>query len=173
MDNSNPLDILIHLLRWEMLIILHLWEANNVLHDFSGCFGCRLLRYWLKGEKAGTYETFAELPGWCDNVRLNEAGDFWVALTGMRPRFQEFINHHPWLRSLLVHLPIPQKLAFAAMTGFKPQAMALRYGPDGQLKEVLEDQTGKVHFASEVLEHDGKLYIGSFYLSHIVIYTMP
>ena len=131
------------------------------------------MRYWLKGQKAGTYETFAELPGWCDNVRLNEAGDFWVAIFGMRPRSEEFLNQRPWLRSLLVHLPIPRKLVVAAMAGFKPQAVAVRYGPDGQLKEVLEDHTGKVQIVSEVLEHDGKLYIGSVYLSHIAIYTMP
>jgi hypothetical protein len=59
------------------------------------------------------------------------------------------------------------------MVGFKPQAVALRYGPDGQLKEVLEDQTGKVQIVSEALEHDGKLYLGSVYLPHIAIYTMP
>jgi hypothetical protein len=127
----------------------------------------------LKGEKAGTYETFAELPGWCDNVRTNEAGDFWVALFGIRPRSQEFVNRRPWLRSLLVHLPIPRNLVAAVMNGLKPQAVALRYGPDGQLKEVLEDRTGKVQIVSEVLEHDGKLYLGSFFLSHIAIYTMP
>ncbi|KAL2945606.1 Protein STRICTOSIDINE SYNTHASE-LIKE 3 [Bienertia sinuspersici] len=35
---------------------------------------------WLKGEKVGTSESFAILPGFPDNVRTNKEGDFWVAL---------------------------------------------------------------------------------------------
>nr|GEV60193.1 protein strictosidine synthase-like 3 [Tanacetum cinerariifolium] len=40
----------------------------------------RLMKYWLKGEKAGTTEVMAILPGFPDNVRTNENGDFWVAI---------------------------------------------------------------------------------------------
>ncbi|KAI4382203.1 hypothetical protein MLD38_008198 [Melastoma candidum] len=41
----------------------------------NGSLG-RLQRYWLKGEKAGTSEVFAILPGFPDNVRTNEDGEF-------------------------------------------------------------------------------------------------
>ncbi|KAM3234526.1 hypothetical protein P3L10_014562 [Capsicum annuum] len=41
---------------------------------------CRILRYWLKGPNVGTHDTFAQLPGFPDNVRTNSRGEFWVAL---------------------------------------------------------------------------------------------
>ncbi|KAM3257236.1 hypothetical protein ACQJBY_049525 [Aegilops geniculata] len=40
-----------------------------------------LRRYWVRGPKAGTNETFAELPGFPDNVRSDGRGGYWVALT--------------------------------------------------------------------------------------------
>ncbi|KAF8689827.1 hypothetical protein HU200_041458 [Digitaria exilis] len=41
---------------------------------------CKLMRYWIKGTKAGTSEPFADLPGYPDNVRADLKGGFWVAL---------------------------------------------------------------------------------------------
>ena len=41
---------------------------------------CKLLRYWIKGSKAGTMELFADLPGYPDNVRPDKKGGYWVAL---------------------------------------------------------------------------------------------
>jgi hypothetical protein len=52
--------------------------------------------------------------------------------------------------------------------------MVIRYGADGNVKEVLEDQTGKVvKLVSEVEEHEGKLYLGSVLLPQIAVYTLP
>ncbi|XP_044981076.1 protein STRICTOSIDINE SYNTHASE-LIKE 10-like [Hordeum vulgare subsp. vulgare] len=39
-----------------------------------------LRRYWVRGAKAGTSETFVELPGFPDNVRPDGNGGYWVAL---------------------------------------------------------------------------------------------
>lgn len=42
-------------------------------------FRCR--RYWLKGDRNGTLDTFAEnLPGGPDNINLAPDGSFWIAL---------------------------------------------------------------------------------------------
>lgn len=38
------------------------------------------MKVWLNGEKAGTAETFVELPGSPDNIRLGSDGHFWIAL---------------------------------------------------------------------------------------------
>lgn len=132
-----------------------------------------MLRYWLKGEKAGTHDIFATLPGGPDNVRRNEKGDFWVALHSLRSSMDRFLSPRPWARTLLVRLPIPMKYAFRIVTG-SSHGMIMRYGPDGSVKEVLEDQTGVVvKFTSEVEEHDGKLYIGSVLLPQVAVYTLP
>lgn len=133
----------------------------------------RVWRYWLKGAKAGSHELFADLPGWPDNVRRNEAGDFWVAIHCLRVRSAEVLSRLPWLRTLLVRLPVPLKVVYGLLAG-KPKGMILRYGPGGELKEILEDQTGRVvKMVSEVEEHDGKLYLGSVLLPHVAVYTLP
>lgn len=41
----------------------------------------RIVRYWLKGPKAGTHEVFIDnLPGFPDNISSNRKGTFWLAL---------------------------------------------------------------------------------------------
>lgn len=130
-------------------------------------------RYWVKGEKAGTNDVFVDLPGWPDNVRCNEAGDFWVAIHSRRMKTQEFLNVQPWLRALIVRLPIPTKIVYGILIG-KPHGMVIRVSADGKVQEVLEDQEGKVvKLVSEVEEHDGKLYLGSVLMPHVAVYTLP
>ncbi|KAG8047414.1 hypothetical protein GUJ93_ZPchr0008g13066 [Zizania palustris] len=41
---------------------------------------CELRRYWVRDPKAGKSETFAEVPGFPDNVRRAD-GYYWVALS--------------------------------------------------------------------------------------------
>ena len=45
----------------------------------------RTLRYWLKGEKAGTSDIFADnLPSFPDNITFNGKDRFWVAIYAPR-----------------------------------------------------------------------------------------
>jgi hypothetical protein len=86
---------------------------------------------------------------------------------------QEFLNTQPWLRALLVRLPIPTKIVYGILIG-KPHGMVIRFSPNGKVQEVLEDQEGKVvKLVSEVEEHDGKLYLGSVLMPHVAVYTLP
>jgi sugar lactone lactonase YvrE len=41
---------------------------------------CKLMRYWIRGPKAGTSEFFANLPRYPNNVRHDGKGGYWVAL---------------------------------------------------------------------------------------------
>lgn len=41
---------------------------------------CKLMRYWIKGLKAGTSEHLADLSSYPDNVRADMKDNFWVAL---------------------------------------------------------------------------------------------
>ncbi|PIA59741.1 hypothetical protein AQUCO_00400559v1 [Aquilegia coerulea] len=105
----------------------------------------RLRKYWLKGEKAGTSEVFAILPGFPDNVRTNEKGEFWVALHCRRSMFAYISSHYPTLRKFWLKLPI----------------------------KILEDSTGKVVRAiSEVEEKDGKLWMGSVLMPFVGVYHL-
>ncbi|GLJ31772.1 hypothetical protein SUGI_0639110 [Cryptomeria japonica] len=128
----------------------------------------RLSRYWLKGPKAGTTDTFAILPGFADNVRINEKGEFWVALHCRRNALTYFLGARPGLRMLLLRLPISAEQQYMGMVGGKVHGIIAKYSSDGELLDVLEDTEGKVVKAvSHVEEKDGRLWIGSVLMPYI------
>nr|AVA07324.1 strictosidine synthase 2 [Dendrobium officinale] len=164
----------------ETTVLLHgLQFPNGVSLSKDGSFlvFCessrnKLTRYWLKGEKAGTPELFAIVPGAPDNLRTNENGEFWVAIHCRRRVFTYFFAMYPKIRKFFLKLPIPTKLQYLIHTGGKLHALIMKYGPDGNLLKVLEDRQGKVVRAvSEVEEKDGKLWIGSVLMSYIAVYA--
>ncbi|KAI5064871.1 hypothetical protein GOP47_0019566 [Adiantum capillus-veneris] len=134
---------------------------------------CRLNRFWLKGAEAGSMETFAELPGFPDNVRVNSKGQFWVAIYCRQSRTAWLLLRFPWLRRALVQLPLTFKQLNTIFLGSHPHALAIRLDQDGKILEVLEDQTGKtVKFISEIEERDGQLWMGSVLMPHIAVYSL-
>ncbi|CAA6662832.1 unnamed protein product [Spirodela intermedia] len=118
----------------------------------EGSLGSRLSRHWLKGEKAGKTEVIGILPGFPDNVRTNEDGDFWEVLDEAA---------HPG------QVPLPaQHWRQAPRHGHQVQ-------PEGKVLQVLEDRKGKVvKIISEVEEKDGKLWIGSVIMPFIAVYDL-
>lgn len=136
----------------------------------DSCVG-RLKRYWLKGPKAGTTDIFALLPGNPDNVRTNEKGEFWVALHCRRNLYSHLMGLYPELRKAILKLPIPTKYHYLAQIGGRLHAVLVKYSPDGELVEILEDSEGKVIRAvSEVEERDGKLWMGSVLMPFMAVY---
>ncbi|RZR97671.1 hypothetical protein BHM03_00026930, partial [Ensete ventricosum] len=105
---------------------------------------CRLNRYWLKGEKAGTLDVFAHLPGFPDNVRTNEKGEFWVAIHCRHSTYAHLMADHNKLRKFFLKLPIPVKYHYFMLIGGRLHALIIKYGPNGDLLETLEDKEGKV-----------------------------
>ncbi len=67
----------------------------------------RVLRYWLKGPKAGTHEVFIDnLPGFPDNITFNGAGRFWLALFAPRDALlDELLPGNFYLRTVIARLP--------------------------------------------------------------------
>lgn len=128
----------------------------------------RVMRYWLKGSKMGTLELFAALPGYPDNIRRTERGDFWVAIHA-KP---SLILKLPLLiRRLLLKLPISFTWLYTKIAANLAKGMVIRLSPHGEILEVLEDQQGKVvKLVSEVEERDGKLWLGSVVLPQIACY---
>lgn len=131
----------------------------------------RLSRYWLKGEKAGTSEVFAHIPGFPDNVRTNEKGEFWVGVHCRRSIYAHMTSLFPRLRKFLLKLPIKAKYHYLMQIGGKLHGIIIKYSPDGELLQILEDRQGKVVRAvSEVEEKDGQLWIGSVLMPFIAVY---
>ncbi|MEQ9735937.1 MAG: SMP-30/gluconolactonase/LRE family protein [Algiphilus sp.] len=117
----------------------------------------RIQRYWLKGDRAGEIEPFAEnLPGFPDNVTFNGEDRFWVALYAPRNPVLDALLPRPALRKIAYRLPealqpLPAKHAYV-----------LAFDPQGQLLVDLQ-AVGADAFApiTSALEHDGMLYLGS------------
>ncbi|CAM8897924.1 unnamed protein product [Rhodiola kirilowii] len=133
----------------------------------------RLRRYWLKGENAGRSEIFANLPGSPDNVRVNEKGEFWVAIHSFHTRIIHFSAFHPTYRKFILKLPISAKLQFLFHQMGLPGAIAVKYSPEGELLETLEDEGGKVvKLLSEVHERNGQLWLGSVLMPYVGVYNL-
>ncbi|GLT44351.1 hypothetical protein SLA2020_182560 [Shorea laevis] len=133
----------------------------------------RLRKYWLKGEKAGTSEVLAILPGFPDNVRTNKDGDFWIAIHCRRTMYTHIMSIYPKFRAFMLRLPIPTKIQYLLQIGGKLHAVVVKYSPEGKLLQILEDSEGKVVKAvSEVEEKDGKLWMGSVLMPFVAVYNL-
>lgn len=131
---------------------------------------CRIMRYWLEGPKTGQLEVFADLPGFPDNVRMNEKGQFWVAIDCCRTPTQEIFSHNPWLRSIYFRLPLKMNF-LARLVGMKMYTIISLFNEEGKIIEVLEDRGGEVvKLVSEVREVNGKLWIGTVAHNHIATF---
>lgn len=134
---------------------------------------CRMMKFWLKGEKAGMSEVMAVLPGFSDNVRTNEKGEFWVGIHNRRTIYAYLNGLYPQLRLFLLKLPIPAKIHYLLQIGGRQHAVIAKYSPEGKLLQILEDRKGKVVKAvSEVEEKDGKLWIGSVLMPFVAVYQL-
>lgn len=133
----------------------------------------RLMKYWLEGPRSGTTEVVANLPGFPDNVRINEKGQFWVAIDCCRTAAQEVLAHNPWMRRVYFRLPIPMSF-LARLMGMRMYTVISLFNEKGEILEVLEDRKGVVmKLVSEVREINGKLWIGTVAHNHIATLPYP
>ncbi|KAL3626979.1 cohesin loading factor Ssl3 [Castilleja foliolosa] len=142
---------------------------------FVFCEGAkgRLSKYWLKGEKAGSTEVMTILPGHPDNVRTNDKGEFWVAIHCRRTIYSHFLALYPNIRRFWLKLPISAKIHYLMQIGGRMHAAVVKYSPEGEFLQMLEDRPGKVVKAvSEVEEKDGKLWMGSVLMPFVAVYQL-
>ncbi|XP_061360335.1 protein STRICTOSIDINE SYNTHASE-LIKE 3-like [Gastrolobium bilobum] len=151
---------------------ISLSKDGSFLVFSEGAVG-RLRKYWLKGDKAGTSEILAILPGFPDNVRVNGNGDFWVAIHCRRYMYSYLNALYPKMRKVILKLPIPTRIQYLIQIGGRFHAVVVKYSPEGKLLQILEDSEGKVVKAvSEVEEKDGKLWMGSVLMPLIAVYNL-
>ena len=131
------------------------------------------MRYWLEGLKTGLVEPVANFLGLPNNVRINENGQFWVAIDCCRTPVQEVLTHNPWIRNVYFRLPIWMSF-LAWLTAMKMYTVILLFDEKGEILEVLEDRKGVVmKLVSEVREVKGKLWIGTVAHNHIATLPYP
>ncbi|HET6861723.1 MAG TPA: SMP-30/gluconolactonase/LRE family protein, partial [Pyrinomonadaceae bacterium] len=76
-------------------------DQNSVLVNETGMY--RVLRFWLRGEKAGRSEVFIDnLPGFPDGISSNGNDKYWLSLVTPRDSFFDRILPHPFLRKMVM-----------------------------------------------------------------------
>ena len=94
---------------------------------FAETTACRLSKYWLTGEQAGTITALVtELPGYPDNISTGIDGRIWVALVSDRNRLSEWLSPRaPIIRTLMWRL-----LPYRWLPNPKPTVWVAAFDPD-------------------------------------------
>lgn len=123
----------------------------------------RIHRHWLKGNRAGTTEVFADnLPGFPDN--LSFGGDtLWVAHASPRQKLVDIMASRAWMRSATHRLP----------TSLKPKpvrhGMVFGYDLEGAVTHNFQGRTGRLAITTSARFHDGRLYVGVLTDRHLAV----
>jgi sugar lactone lactonase YvrE len=129
----------------------------------------RVMRYWLKGPKAGQFEPFIEnLPGFPDNVSYNGKDGFWLALFAPRDVMLDGMLPHPALLKAVYRIP----------EAIRPKAVkharVLKLDLNGKVTADLQDATdGAYAPITSVRERGAWLYFGSIEYPSIGMLSLP
>ncbi|GJN13830.1 hypothetical protein PR202_gb00577 [Eleusine coracana subsp. coracana] len=136
----------------------------------------KILKYWIKTAKASTMEEVVQLSGFPDNIKWSPRGGFWVGLHAKRGKIVEWSISYPWLRRLILKLPIRHiQRVSTLLNQVGRQVIALRLSEDGKMMEAISVH-GVVQKAfksvSEVEERNGSLFIGSVTSPFLGVYHL-
>jgi sugar lactone lactonase YvrE len=130
-------------------------DQSFVLLSETGKY--RVLRVWLTAGRKGQSENFIDnLPGFPDNISANGSDEFWLALVTPRNKLLDALLPRPFLRKVILRLPSFMQPAP------KRHGFIIALDKEGRVTRNLQDPSGKSFaLVSSVLEHQGKLYLGS------------
>jgi len=118
--------------------------------------GYRVLRYWVKGPRAGEREAFIDdLPGYPDNIHRDADGLYWVGMVVRRNPLVDRLHSSPTLMKILPRIP----------EGLQPHAP--RFGwlialdGDGRVRHNLQDSTGAFDQVTGALHVGDELFVSS------------
>ena len=107
------------------------------------------------------------MPGYPDNITEVPNGEFWLSLVAPRDAMVGFLMPRSFLRNIFYRL---------VQNGGLPidlgHVWAVRLSADGEVLQVLEDQSGRMEMMTSVLEHRGKLYLGSLVKDFVGVYDL-
>ncbi len=158
------------------VLLKNLYFANGVAlsqrEDFvlvNETYRYRIVRYWLKGPKAGTQEVFIDnLPGFPDNISGNRKGTFWLALFTVRNKAVDTLHPYPFLKAQMSKLP----KAFWPKP--KPYGFVLALDENGRIIQSLHEPSGNhLKEITSAREYGGYLYLGSLHNDRIGKYKLP
>jgi sugar lactone lactonase YvrE len=125
---------------------------------FAETTACRLSKYWLTGDRAGSITPLAiDLPGYPDNISTGRDGRIWVAMVSDRNRLNEWLGPRgPIIRSAMWRL-----LPYRWLPNPKPTVWVVAFDPDdGHVVTQLRTQHPAFGLATGVVETPRRLWLG-------------
>jgi ribose transport system permease protein len=144
-------------------------DAKSVL--WASTWLCRVYRYWIATEKAGTCEVLIDnLPGYCDNINRASDGKYWLAFVGLRSPVYDLAMANPGFRIRMVKRIAPDEWLCPGIN----YGCIIKFDDNGVVSESLWDPGGKSHpTITSVREHKGHLYIGGLENNRIGRIPLP
>ncbi|XP_045689658.1 adipocyte plasma membrane-associated protein isoform X4 [Phyllostomus hastatus] len=124
----------------------------------------RIRRFYVSGLMKGGADLFVEnLPGFPDNIRPSSSGGYWVCMATIRPTpgfsVLDFLSERPSIKRMIFKL-FSQEMVMKFLPWY---SLVLELSDSGAFWRSLHDPDGQAAiYVSEVHEHDGHLYLGSF-----------
>jgi sugar lactone lactonase YvrE len=125
---------------------------------FAETTACRVSKYWLTGESAGSITPLViDLPGYPDNISTGRDGRIWVALVSDRNPLNEWLGPRaPIIRSLMWRL-----LPYSWLPDPKPTVWVVAFDPEnGHVVTQLHTSHPDFGLATGVVETPGRLWLG-------------
>lgn len=118
----------------------------------------QISRYWLKGDKAGTVDIFADnLPGFPDGVNFDSDGNVLVSLSTKRNAELDGMHPYPALKNIFLKIPDSMR------PPVERYALLITMSPEGEIIKSYHDPEGtKATVITASVEHENKLVLGSF-----------
>lgn len=117
----------------------------------------RIRRVWIKEPKMGQNDIFIDnLPGFPDGISSNGRDRFWLALVTPRQALFDRMLPYPSVRKIVARLPKflqPASQRYSFVLGLDPQGRVVE-----NLQNGAPDCFAEI---SNVVEHNGSLYLGS------------
>jgi len=131
--------------------------------------GFAIVRMHIAGAKAGTSEVVQEgLGGMCDGLDRDTEGNIWCALFAPRSNFISWVHANPWIKHLLLRLPL-NSLSQPTKTG----VLALSPDASNIIYSAWYEGPKAAHIASAIPGPDGYIYITPFSRSHRGLVRLP
>jgi sugar lactone lactonase YvrE len=130
-------------------------DGSFILINETGNYSVK--KYWLKGDKSGTWEYFVEnLSGFPDGISRGDSDIYWLTLIQPRVEALESIMTKPWLRNQFLKLP-----ASIAEPAPIYRGAVLGYNEYGQLIYNLQSDQPTFKQITSVEPYQDHLYLGS------------
>lgn len=148
------------------VLLRNLYFANGVVVSPDNDFllvaetpRYRLLKYQLTGPDQGQAEVFVRnLPGFPDNLDVDDHGRFWVALPARRRASLDLLHQQPWLKDVVARLPESLR------PGAGRYGLVLALDGDGDIMTSLQDTRGEYLWGlTSARVHGDALFFGSLY----------